>query len=652
METIYLRLIPHHPKHLLALVNSVPEYEAASGMRVAEGIRDFLLAGSPDFFVALRHGAEPDPWKFGFAVVHKIDNVVIGMCGFSDEPDENKCVEIAYGITPAYEGRGYATEVAAALVQYASNSGRVTTICAHTLRERNASTHVLEKCGFRKTGEMIDAENNLVWRWERSTSSPLHPSPDEMRKWGNAAVETMASYLGSIRERRVYPETSSRAIREKLDRALPLHGTDFEHLLEKFRELVDLSRQNGHPRMFGYVQAPGTAIAAIADLLASTLNANLTAWRSAPAAVEVERLTIDWIKQILGYHEHAAGLLVSGGSMANMAALAVARRAKAPPDFASKGAQSVTQTMRVYVSTETHHSIAKAAALLGIGRENVREVRADDRYKIDINDLVANITEDLAAGHLPFCVVANVGTVMTGAFDPLAEVAEIARRFNLWMHVDACYGGFAALAESVRPLFAAIDQADSVALDPHKWLYLPIDCGCVLYRDPQTARATFAHDADYTRIIAQEAEEAFAFWDYGPELSRRFRALKIWMLLKTVGCRALGEVIEKDLACARHFEQLILASNDFEMLAPVEMSIFCFRHLPNERKVANDQELDAWNERLLVALQRDGSSYLSNALIHGRFALRGCVMNYRTTLRDMEILLDDLQRVARSTSTS
>ena len=490
------------------------------------------------------------------------------------------------------------------------------------------------------------------------SGSSLDPSADEIRRWGTAAIEAMASYLDSIRDRRVYPSTTARQIREKLDRALPDKGVDFDRLLETFNDvIVAASRHNGHPRMFGYVQAPGAAIAAIADLLASTLNANLTAWRSAPAAVEIERLTIDWIKQIVGFDADAGGLFVSGGSMANLAALAAARRAKAPEELLNKGAQSLPQAMRVYASTETHHSVAKAAALLGLGRDNVRTVGVDERFKIRIGDLVAKITEDLEAGHLPFCIVGNAGTVNTGACDPLREVIEVARRFNLWMHVDASYGGFAALAHSVRDRFDAMHEADSVALDPHKWLYLPVDCGCVLYRDAEAARATFAHEAEYTRVLEQEPDEAFAFWDYGPELSRRFRALKVWMMLKGVGLRALGEAIEKDLACARHLERLVRASDDFEMLAPVELSIFCFRHVPPRLKralasadeaerVRIDQQLDALNERLLIELQRDGRSYLSNARFRGRFSLRGCVMNFRTTLRDMEILLEDLRRVA------
>ena len=493
----------------------------------------------------------------------------------------------------------------------------------------------------------------------QNSGSSLDPSAAEIKLWGRAAIEAMASYLDSIREQRVYPNTSSREIREKLDRVLPEEGLPFEGLLDIFNEtILPASRHNGHPRMFGYVQAPGTALAALSDLLASTLNANLTAWRSAPAAVEVERLTIDWIKQILGVETHAAGLFVSGGSMANLAALATARRAKAPADVMSQGAQCLPRAMRVYISDETHHSIAKAAALLGLGRENVRTVGVDERFQIRLDELVAKITEDLEAGHLPFCVVANAGTVVTGAFDPIAQLSEVARRFNLWLHVDASYGGFAALANSVKDLFKAMPEADSIALDPHKWLYLPVDCGCVLYRDAQAARATFAHEAEYTRVLDQEQDEAFAFWDYGPELSRRFRALKVWMMLKGVGLHALGVAIEKDLACARHLERLVNASDDFEMLAPVELSIFCFRHVPpplkralaiadDGERVRIDAQLDALNERLLIDLQRDGSSYLSNARLRGRFSLRGCVMNYRTTPRDMEILLADLRRLAQ-----
>jgi len=467
----------------------------------------------------------------------------------------------------------------------------------------------------------------------------LDPSADEIRDWGNSVTEFMIKYLGDLRDRRVYRHTSSREIRDRLDAALPAKGIDFDSLLKVFCEMiVPFSRQNAHPRMFGYVQSPGTAIGAFADLLASTLNANLTIWRSAPAPVELERLTIDWIRQILGFPAEAGGLFVSGGSMANLAALATARQTK----------DRSSGRLRMYASSATHFSITKSAALLGIGRENVRQVAVDERFRMRVDDLLAKITADLDAGYIPFCVVGNAGTVDTGAVDPLAEIRELANRFELWMHVDGSYGAFAVLAKSARKLFAGMEQADSIALDPHKWLYLPVDVGCVIYRDPEIARATFAHEAEYTRMFGEEADEAFVCWDYGPELSRRFRALKVWMLLRGVGLDRISEAIESNLACARHLESIVRASDDFEMAAPVELSIFCFRHVPMQLSSESPKAVDAFNERLLVALQRDGSSYLSNATLGGRLALRGCVLNYRTTLRDMEILLDDLRRVGKS----
>jgi aromatic-L-amino-acid/L-tryptophan decarboxylase len=471
----------------------------------------------------------------------------------------------------------------------------------------------------------------------------LEPSADEIREWGNSVTQFMIDYLGGLCDRPVYRHTSSREIRSGLDPKLPIEGTDFDLVLKVFADtIVPFSRQNAHPRMFGYVQSPGTPIGAFADLLASTLNANLTIWRSAPGPVELERLTMDWIRQILGFHAEAGGLFVSGGSMANLAALAAARQTKE---------QSLGR-LRIYAPSTTHFSISKAAALLAIGRENVQYVSVDERFKMRVDDLVARINADLEAGYVPFCIVGNAGTVDTGAVDPLHEIRDVADRFQLWMHVDGSYGAFAVLAESARKLLAGMEKADSIALDPHKWLYLPVDVGCVIYRDPEIARAAFAHEADYTRMFGEEADEAFVCWDYGPELSRRFRALKVWMLLKGVGLDRLSEAIESNLACARYLESMVRASDDFEMVAPVELSIFCFRHVPVQLRTQSPKAIDAFNERLLVALQRDGSSYLSNATLGDRFALRGCVLNYRTTLRDMEILLEDLRRVGKSLSTS
>jgi glutamate/tyrosine decarboxylase-like PLP-dependent enzyme len=300
--------------------------------------------------------------------------------------------------------------------------------------------------------------------------------------------------------------------------------------------------------------------------------------------------------------------------------------------------------LRLYASQEAHFSIRKAAAMLGIGTANLRSVKTTPDLRMDLADLERLVQEDRDAGHLPFCVVASAGTAGTGAVDPIGPIADIARARNLWLHVDGAYGGFSALAPSARAFFDRIGEADSVALDPHKWLYLPVGCGCVLYRDPASALAAFSENAEYTRVVGLEHDEAFAFWDYGPELSRPFRALDLWLLLKSVGTRAIGEAIEDNIACAKYFADLVRATDDFEMLAPVDLSIFCFRARPH----GFTGDLDALNERVMLDVQRGGSSYLSNTRIGGVFALRGRVLNYRTTKYDMDILLNDVRNALRS----
>ena len=459
----------------------------------------------------------------------------------------------------------------------------------------------------------------------------------------DAAVDFLADYFDRLETRPVLVPTTSRAIRGRIDEPLPMAGADLGALLDTVRNVIsEYSRHSGHPRMFGYVASPGTAITAIGNMIAAAMNINVTAWRSAPSGTDLERLTIDWLKEMLGYPAPAGGLLTSGGSMANFAALGAARSAKAGANVVRDGVAAAGRRMCLYVSEESHFSMAKAAGMLGLGESNVRAVKTDERLHIDLADLERLVAADLAAGHLPFCVVANAGTTATGAFDPLAEVADFAHRHNLWMHVDAAYGGFAALAPSARHFFAGIEEADSVTLDPHKWLYLPVGCGCVLYKDPAAARAAFSHGADYTRPIGLEHDEAFAFWDYGPELTRPFRALDLWLLIKFAGAGRLGKAVEENIACAKYFEELVKASDDFEMLAPVELSVFCFHYVPK----GFTGDLDVFNERLLVTLQRAGSTYLSNARVRGRFALRGCVLNYRTTKADMERVLEDVRTAA------
>ena len=454
-----------------------------------------------------------------------------------------------------------------------------------------------------------------------------------------AAMERAAAYFQQLGKEPILQPTTSAALRALLDEPLPGEGRDFAAIMAELEATVfRYSRHNAHPGFFGYISSPGTPVNAIGSLIESALNINVTCWRSAPAGTEMEHVVIRWMKEILGLPATAGGLLTSGGSMANFAGLAAARSAKASGNVVRDGVSG--PPMCAYVSSEGHFSVTKAAGMLGLGERNVRQVRTDERMRMDLEDLARLVAADRAAGALPFCVVANAGTTATGAVDPLAALADFAGREGLWLHVDAAYGGFAALAPSGRRLLAGIERADSVALDPHKWMYLPVGCGCVLYRDPAAAHAAFSHSADYTRTIGLERDEAFAFWDYGPELSRPFRALAVWLLLKYAGAQSLGAAIERNIQCARLLERLVQESSDCEMLAPVELSVFCFRYK------AAEGDLNGLNERILMELQRGGRAYLSNATVGGRFGLRGCVLNYRTTEDHMRAVLAEVREAA------
>lgn len=471
-----------------------------------------------------------------------------------------------------------------------------------------------------------------------------------MRELADRAVALVVDYFSRVSELPIFPSTTASKISAQLDSPLPSGGPDeLDDLFADCRRIIANSRHNGHPRFFGYVASPATPIGAFADLIASALNQNLPAWRSSPAATHIEHTTVRWLAELIGCAEGTGGLLTSGGSMANLNALYVAHRTKARrPDLSRAGLWSAGAPMTVYVSDQAHHSIGKAADILGLGREHVRVVETDDRFRMDVERLRERIEGDLRAGLRPFCVAATAGTVNTGAVDPLDEIATVVKEFDLWFHVDGAYGAPAALDATKRPLFAGLARADSVTLDPHKWLYTPVDCGCLLLREPQRARAAWAEieGADYIKIFEQSDDESFAFFDYGIELSRRFRALKLWLMLRYYGVPRIAAAIAEDSARAAYMAERIAASKDFELLAPVELSICCFRYVPPETR-HSEGELSELNERIVHAVQRGGRAYISNAILRGRFALRVCITNFRTTRHDIDLTLDIIRNAAR-----
>jgi glutamate/tyrosine decarboxylase-like PLP-dependent enzyme len=476
----------------------------------------------------------------------------------------------------------------------------------------------------------------------------LDVTNEALAEISSQAAALVFEYFTTIRERPVLAPNHAGKTRSAINVDLPIEGRPLEQLLDECRTVMDLSRHNGHPRFFGYVASPSTPIGAYADLIASALNANITCWRSGPAGTEIEQLVVRWLGSLIRYDDNSKGLLTSGGSMANMIALLIASRRKSGAEASRKGLWKAGPPMTLYASEAVHMSIPKAADILGFGRDQVRTVRCDERQRMRMDELVPQIKTDQSNGLRPFCVVGSAGTVNTGAIDPLAEIADVAREFDLWFHVDGAYGAPGIVDQRKTALFAGLERADSVSLDPHKWLYVPVDAGCLLFRDAATAAAAFStEDADYIKLHGHTDDAAFAYWDYGVELSRRFRALKVWLTLGYYGARRLTEAISDDISLAAYLGELVSAADDFEMLAPTELSICCFRYVPPKLK-NNDAELDHLNERIMAAVQKGGRAYLSNATVNGKFALRACIINFRTTKSDIEETLKVVREAAQT----
>jgi glutamate/tyrosine decarboxylase-like PLP-dependent enzyme len=414
--------------------------------------------------------------------------------------------------------------------------------------------------------------------------------------------------------------------REAFEEPLPQKGLQGA-ALDALAKVMEMSRPPSG-RFFGYVLGSGEPVAALADLLASVLNQNVTAWRSAPAAVTIERQVIRWMAQALGCGA-MGGSLCGGGSSANLMALAMAREARLPAN--EDGAQPGV----IYTSSEAHMSMAKASALLGLGRRNLSLIPVDQQLRMDAGALERAIAADRAAGRTPIAVVASAGTVSTGAIDPLQAIGTVCRTQGIWFHVDGAYGVPAALV--VPEQFRGLGEADSVSLDLHKWLYQPVDCGMLLYKDPGRARAAFAHTGEYARVLETQEDDGFAFFEESTELSRRFRALKVWLSLRYHGFDAFRTAIRADLEHARQLADSVRNTPQLELLAPVELSAVCFRY--------NDS--DGVNSAILRRVIEGGRVYLSNASVHGRFALRACFVNHRTRPADVALIVPEVLAAAR-----
>jgi aromatic-L-amino-acid decarboxylase len=425
-------------------------------------------------------------------------------------------------------------------------------------------------------------------------------------------------------------------VRGIVARPIPDEPLDDDELIAYLRDVAfETAMYPGHPAFMAYVVGAGTPHGAVADLVAAAINQNVGGWRLGPGATELELHLTTWFARLFGMPEGAGGLVMSGGSMANFVALKVARDRTLGLETRERGLAGARLT--AYTSGEVHFATTRAADMLGLGSDAVRRIGFDDRFKIDVGELREAIRRDRDAGSRPFAVIANAGTVATGAIDPMDEIADLCEAEGLWLHVDAAYGGPAVLSDELRPSFAGIERAHSIAFDPHKWLYTPQSGGVVLVRDLQWLSDSFAAHATYVHEDKELTGRGIDFGMMGPQLSRSFWALKIMVSLLGYGTRVYGRRIAHDVALARYLAELVQEHDELQLMAPVELSICCFRYVPRDlRGAVEDEYLDRLNERLMAAVQADGRVYFSNAVLRDRFVLRCCFVNFRTEAEHVE----------------
>lgn len=484
----------------------------------------------------------------------------------------------------------------------------------------------------------------------------LHMSADEFRRVGHALVDDIAAFLTSVPDRPVTRPAAPHDVQRLIgaDVSLPEEGASAESLLRSTAALLfDNSLLNGHPRFFGYITSSPAPIGMLGDLLSAAVNANVGAWRLAPVATEIEAQTVRWIAELLGYPTSCGGLMVSGGNMANIVGLFAARAAAAGASVRTEGmASPIRARLRVYASAETHTWIQKATDLSGLGTDAIRWIPSDDAQRMDLAALRQAIASDRAAGDLPMMVVGTAGSVSTGAVDPLREIAALCREQNIWFHVDGAYGAFAAALPNASPDLSALALADSVAVDPHKWLYAPLEAGCVLVRDKELLRNAFAYHPPYYHF----GQEATNYTEFGPQNSRGFRALKVWLALRQVGRAGYVRMISDDVQLSERMYAHVSAHDELEA-ATQSLSITTFRYVPRELRdtigtADGEKYLNTLNETLLERIQQSGEAFVSNAVIRGRYLLRACIVNINTQARDVDALPEIVVRMGRETHMS
>jgi len=481
----------------------------------------------------------------------------------------------------------------------------------------------------------------------------LDMEPDQFRRLGHELVDQIADFLGSIRQVKLTPGETPAQVRALMGRSgLPEQGADPEAVLREVTQLLlQHSLFNGHPRFMGYISSSAAPVGALADLLAATVNPNVGGWELSPVASEIEAESVRWIAELVGYPADCGGLLVSGGNMANIVCFLAGRRAILGELVRAGGLAGAGATRaRLYASRATHTWIQKAADVAGLGTDAIHWIDTDDGQRMDARLLRQAIREDLAAGHRPLMVIGTAGTVATGAVDPLAELAQICREYRLWFHVDGAYGAPAAALPDAPEDLKALRLGDSLAVDPHKWLYAPIEAGCVLLRNPDGLRDAFSYSPSYYRFQTEGEEPPINYYELGLQNTRGFRALKVWLGLRQAGRDGYVRMISDDCRKAEALYRAAEAHPEIEA-GTLGLSIATFRFVPHDLTPGTpevEEYLNNLNEALLRRLKTGGELFVTNAVLDGRFVLRACIVNFRTSLADAESIPAIVAREGRA----
>jgi len=462
-----------------------------------------------------------------------------------------------------------------------------------------------------------------------------------IRQLGHQMVDDMMDYLQHIREQPSWQKVPDET-KQLLKRDVPHQPQDINSIYAEFKQhILPYTKGNIHPRFWAWVQGTGTPLGMLADMLASAMNPNVSIGEHAP--MYVDKQVVDWCKQMMHYPAEASGILVSGGSMANITGLVVARNHQ----LGNARQQGIANNSKpvMYCSAETHSCVVKAAEVMGIGTDGVRKIAVNDGYEMDIDALVKEIEKDIAEGHRPFCVVGNAGSVNTGAVDDLTALRGVCDKYKLWFHIDGAFGAFAKLLPAYKEKLKAIETADSVALDLHKWMYMPYEVGCALIKNADAHRAAFVSTPNY--LLNHErglAAGPDTIGNYGLELSRAFKALKVWMSIKEHGLEKYRALIQQNVDQAFYTGELVKQNPQLELLTPVAMNLVCYRFIGNN---IPEKRLNALNKEILMRLQEQGIASPSSTVLHGKYAIRLAIVNHRSRNEDFETLIKETVRIGQ-----